>query len=157
MKIGILSDTHNNIDKISKAINFFNLQQVEIVLHAGDFSSPTSAKYFSNLNSSFISIFGNNDFQEYDLTKTISVFGIISRPPYTFVLDNKSFLLTHYLYYTSNNNVDFIIHGHTHKPQIKKLKNTIYINPGECCGIRYGRSTVALLNTQTNNAEIFDI
>ena len=65
MKIGILSDTHNNIDKIFKAVEFFNLRQVEFVLHAGDFSFPESAKQFSKLKMPFLAIFGNNDFDYY--------------------------------------------------------------------------------------------
>ena len=156
MIVGIVSDTHNNTDKIIKAVNFFNLRQAEVVLHAGDFSSVNSAKYFENLKCSFISVFGNNDFQEYDLIRTISTFGIISHSPYKFTLDNKNFLLTHYPV-TSCNNTDYIIYGHTHSPKIQKTSNTTFINPGECCGRRYGRSTVALLDTTKNTAEIFDI
>ena len=68
MKIGILSDTHNNIDKINKAVEFFNLRQVEFVLHAGDFSFPESARYFSKLKVPFLAIFGNNDFDYYGLS-----------------------------------------------------------------------------------------
>ena len=156
MIIGIISDTHNNTDKIIKAIDFFNLRQAEIVLHAGDFSMPNSAKHFSKLKGSFISVFGNNDFQEYDLTRIINTFGIISPPPYNFVIDNKSFTLTHYLYGNYQNS-DYVIYGHTHKPTIQKIKNCIYINPGECCARRYGRSTIALLDTQTAKAQIFDL
>ena len=156
MIIGIISDTHNNTDKIIKSVEFFNLRQAEIVLHAGDFSTPDSAKHFSKLSGSFISVFGNNDFQEYDLTKVIDSFGIISHSPYNFVIDNKTFILTHYLYGNYQNS-DYVIYGHTHKPKIQKVKNCTYINPGECCARRYGRSTVALLDTQTEKAQIFDI
>lgn len=156
MIIGIVSDTHNNTDKVLKAVDFFNLRQAEIVLHAGDFSTPSCAKLFSKLNGSFISVFGNNDFQEYDLNKTINVFGIISHPPYKFTIENKSFMLTHYLY-NNYDNIDYIVYGHTHKANIKKFKNSFYINPGECCGRRYGRSTVALLDTTKNNIQIYDI
>ncbi len=156
MIIGILSDTHNNTDKIIRAVDFFNLRQAEIVLHAGDFSMPSSAKYFSKLKGSFISVFGNNDFQEHDLSRIINNFGIISHAPYNFVIDNKIFTLTHYLY-GNYNNTDYVIYGHTHKPRIQKINNCTYINPGECCARRYGRSTVALLDTNTENAQIFDI
>jgi len=156
MKIGILSDTHNNIDKICKAINFFNLQQVEFVLHAGDFSFPESAKHFSKLKVPFLAIFGNNDFDSYGLTKTIESFGSIYDAPYEFVLDNKSFLLTHHLY-TPTKKYDYIIYGHTHRPSILKTSYGLQINPGETTGRRYGRSTVATLDTTTNHAEIFDL
>ncbi len=156
MNIGILSDTHNNTDRILKAIEFFNLRCAEFVLHAGDFSYPKSAKYFEKLKCPFLAVFGNNDFDIYEFKKIIEPFGNIYEPPYEFVLDNKTFLLTHSLY-TPNKKYDYIICGHTHRPAILKTCNGMIINPGETAGRRYGRSTVALLDTETNRAEIFDL
>ena len=156
MKIGILSDTHNNIDKITKAIDFFNLRQVNFVLHAGDFSFVSSAKLFSNLGIPFIAVFGNNDFEVYDLKKTIQLFGQIYNPPYIFELSNKTFVLTHRICNISQP-FDYMIYGHTHKPHIEETNTGIFINPGEVSGRRYGRSTVAILETDTNHIEIFDL
>ena len=156
MKIGILSDTHNNRDKICKSIDFFNLRQTEFVLHAGDFSYPVSAQYFFKLKCPFIAVFGNNDFDTYGLKKAIESFGNIYNAPYEFVLDKKTFLLTHHLY-TQTRKFDYVIYGHTHKPSIIKTSDTILINPGETSGRRYGRSTIAILDTEKNCAEIFDL
>ncbi len=156
MKIGILSDTHNNTDKILKAIAFFNLRQTEFVLHAGDFSYPSSAQHFFKLKCPFIAVFGNNDFDVYGLKKAIEPFGNVYDAPYEFVLDGKTFLLTHHLY-TQTKKFDYVIYGHTHKPSIIKTDNIIMINPGETAGRRYARSTVAMLDTKKNRAEIFDL
>lgn len=156
MKIGILSDTHNNTDKIIKAVNFFNLRHVDFVLHAGDFSFVSSAKHFENLKAPFIAVFGNNDFETYDLAKTINKFGQIYDSPYTFVLAEKTFVLSHRIF-NIEKPFDFMIYGHTHKPHIEKLSGKLFINPGEVSGRRYGRSTVAILETETGNAEIFDL
>jgi len=35
MKIGIISDTHDNLPQIKKAVEIFNREKVELVLHAG--------------------------------------------------------------------------------------------------------------------------
>ncbi|MBQ3834578.1 MAG: metallophosphoesterase [Elusimicrobia bacterium] len=156
MRIGILSDTHNNTGKILKAIEFFNLRQAEFVLHAGDFSYPEVAKYFEMLQCPFMAVFGNNDFDVYEFQKIIGKFGSIYEPPYEFVLDGKNFLMTHHLY-TPFKKYDYIICGHTHRPSILKTSNGLIINPGEVAGRRYGRSTVATLDTEKNHAEIFDL
>ncbi|HCL90984.1 MAG TPA: YfcE family phosphodiesterase, partial [Candidatus Atribacteria bacterium] len=50
MKIGIISDTHDNLPKIKKAVGIFNREKVELVLHAGDFVSPFTFLEFKNLN-----------------------------------------------------------------------------------------------------------
>lgn len=42
MKIGIISDTHDQVEKIKKAISIFNKEKVFLVYHLGDFCSPFS-------------------------------------------------------------------------------------------------------------------
>jgi len=37
MIIGIISDTHDNLPEIEKAVKLFNQKKVGFVLHAGDF------------------------------------------------------------------------------------------------------------------------
>ncbi|MGB5089822.1 MAG: metallophosphoesterase family protein [Nitrososphaeraceae archaeon] len=59
MKIGIISDTHDNIENIQKAVKEFNNRQVEIVLHAGDFVSPIAVESFAGIK--LVGILGNND------------------------------------------------------------------------------------------------
>lgn len=43
MKIGILSDSHDNMPKLARAVELFNEEKVELVLHAGDLVSPITA------------------------------------------------------------------------------------------------------------------
>ena len=44
MKLGIISDTHDNVPMITKAVEFFNNANVDAVMHAGDYVSPFSLK-----------------------------------------------------------------------------------------------------------------
>ena len=41
-KIGIMSDTHDRLDAVEKAIDLFNREKVEHVLHASDLSRRSS-------------------------------------------------------------------------------------------------------------------
>ena len=59
MKIGIISDTHDNIDNILKSVREFNNRQVDLVLHAGDFVSPIAVESFAGIK--LVGILGNND------------------------------------------------------------------------------------------------
>ena len=49
MKIGLISDTHDNIDNILKAVREFNNREVDIVLHSGDFVSPIAVESFAGI------------------------------------------------------------------------------------------------------------
>ena len=63
MKIGILSDTHDDIDNTNKAIDIFQENDVKAVIHAGDIISPPVIREFYRLTQNgvkFFGIFGNN-------------------------------------------------------------------------------------------------
>ncbi|MCF6150035.1 MAG: metallophosphoesterase [Candidatus Kuenenia sp.] len=157
MKIGIIADTHDNIITIKKTVRFFNNQDLEYVIHAGDYVAPFSLKELMNLKARFIGVFGNNDGERKGL---MGVCKDIHIPPYTIVIDGKTILVTHTLENLFTNvdkeDVDIIISAHTHIPEIKQGK-PFYINPGECCGWLSGKSTVALMDLKTLHAEIIDL
>lgn len=51
-------------------------------------------------------------------------------------------------------NFDIVIYGHTHEVDIRKINNTLIINPGEACGWLYGKATVVLLNLDDLKPEL---
>jgi putative phosphoesterase len=157
MLIGILSDTHDDFLCIKKATEFFNLRKAELVLHCGDIFSPSAAKEFSRLNCGFRAVFGNNDFERAALENVVSVFGCISDGPCEFNLDGKTFAMSHRPFMPYKKKYDYVLCGHTHKPEIKNINGTLFLNPGEACGRRFGRQTAALTDTLTQLSEIFDL
>jgi uncharacterized protein len=160
VKIGILADTHDNIIKSQKAVELFNNQKIPMIIHAGDIVSPFTAKIFSRLEGDFIAVFGNNDGDKKALKNVISSFGKIKKPPFTIKISGLNFCIMHdhtLLNSLSKKPVaDFIIYGHLHEPKIHKDKCLI-INPGECCGYLTGKSTIAILDTETLHVDIQEI
>lgn len=59
--IGIMSDSHDNIDAIRKAVKLFNTKEVDLTIHAGDLISPFTVIEFQKLDSELIAVYGNND------------------------------------------------------------------------------------------------
>ena len=59
MKIGLISDTHDNIGNILNAVKQFNDRNIDVVLNAGDFVSPLSVESFNGIK--LIGVLGNND------------------------------------------------------------------------------------------------
>lgn len=161
MLIGVISDTHNDVGSVNKAINFFNLRNTDLVLHCGDIFSPSVAKEFSKLNCGFKAVFGNNDIEEAALENIISDFGMISRAPFEFKVSGKRFIMQHRSFnpdiLAKADNYDYMFFGHLHKVKIEKIGQTTILNPGEACGWRYGRKTIALLDLILDHIEIFDL
>ena len=61
MRIGIMSDTHDNLPLIRRAVDRMNEEEVDLVLHAGDFVSPFVIPALSDLEAPLIGVWGNND------------------------------------------------------------------------------------------------
>lgn len=161
MLIGIISDTHDNLINIRKAVNKLNELNVEIVLHAGDFVSPFTIKEYQNLKSRMVTVFGNNDGDKNLLTqKLIQINAIVNNYFAVLDLDGLKIFLTHGDDIKAIDNIiktnlfDLVIKGHTHKKEIKKNEKTLIINPGEVCGYLSGESTIAIFNTISKKADI---
>jgi hypothetical protein len=159
MKIGIMSDTHDNIDNITKAVNLFNKRAVDKVIHAGDFTSPFSLKPIDSLNAEFIAIFGNNDGDLLQLRERSN--GRINKQPHTININGKNIIILHEHFLidalADSGHYDIIIYGHTHKAVNEKRGSTLVINPGETGSWLYGKATVAILDLDLMSAEIITL
>ena len=161
MKIGVISDTHDNITNIKKAVNLFSSLEIELLLHLGDFVAPFTAKYFSELKSRFIGVFGNNDGEKFGLKKAYSSMGELYFPPFELKVSDKSFLLLHDPVtldaYIKSQQYDYILYGHLHKTDKRIVGNTRILNPGEACGFVSGSSSIGYIDTEKGITEIIDL
>lgn len=161
MKLGVMSDSHENMQMIANAVNFFNKQGVDIVIHAGDIVSPITVNEFKNLKSRLIAIYGNNDGEKDLLRERFSGLGHEIHPaPYEFTFAHRKILLFHEPHFLKElfrcDSYDIIIYGHTHLVDIQKDKALI-LNPGECGGWLYGKPTVALIETIDLSCQIINL
>lgn len=157
MKIGILSDTHDNLIKLEKAVRFFNKKRVDFVLHAGDFVAPFTIFRLKGLNCDWKGVFGNNDGEKKGLSEVSEA--RIQEGPLPLNLFGHRILLIHDITKCDifKYPEEIIIFGHTHKPEIKKEEQKLLINPGECGGWLTKSSTVAILDLDSLQAKIFKI
>ncbi|MFA5779712.1 MAG: metallophosphoesterase [Elusimicrobiota bacterium] len=160
MLIGIMSDSHDNMNAIRKAVDFFNGKNVEIVLHAGDIVSPFTAQEFEKLKMKFAGVFGNNDGDKPYLLERFKNIGEIKQDFFELALGGKKVVVMHQPKFIDQlkicKNYDIVIYGHTHEIDIRK-DSALVINPGECGGWLTGRSTIAILNTINLTPEIIDL
>jgi putative phosphoesterase len=153
-----MSDSHDNLDVVRKAVRLFSDMNCELVVHAGDFIAPFAARELSSLDCSVRAVFGNCDGEKRGLEKVFASFGEIKREPFVFEHGRRKFLLTHTHFaneaHLRSGKYEVIIYGHTHKPELKKVRGSLLINPGETGGWLTGKSTIALLDPETLDAEI---
>lgn len=156
MLIGVISDTHDNLDTTKKAVELFNSRGIEYMMHAGDITSPFTLNLFKELKCKYMGVFGNNDGDKLLLQARSE--GSIKNAPLELTLSNKKIVVIHEHHLVDalaeSGQFDLVIYGHIHEPVIKHIKNTLLLNPGEACGWLYGKPSVALVNLNEMKAEI---
>lgn len=147
MKIGLISDTHGDLEAWIRAIDIFTKEGVETILHAGDVLyhgvfNPMKPVYdplelADRLNNSPIPLIFARGNCDSDVDAVAIEYPIQS--PFAFaIIEDKRFIVIHGDKYTEDEllelgkryDLDFIIRGHTHNYNIIKNNKTVAINPG---------------------------
>ncbi|MBU2567328.1 MAG: metallophosphoesterase [Elusimicrobia bacterium] len=161
MKIGIMSDTHENMPMIAKAVSVFNREKVDLIFHAGDIISPITGREFKELKSKLVAVFGNNDGEKRFLREKFSQIGELHEPPYKAEVNGFSVLLMHQPdsleKFASSGKYDIIIYGHTHRVDVRTVGETLIINPGEAGGWLDGKSTIGILELPSKKFMLIDL
>ena len=165
MLIGCISDSHDNLPQIERAVRILNEQKVELVLHAGDYIAGFVIPKFKQLNCQLIGVFGNNDGDHELLKRRFSEttnctihdrFTQVTIAGYRIALlhGHETELLGAII---DSDYFDAVIHGHTHSKGIEQKGKTLTVNPGELCGYLTGKPTIAILDTAKGQARIIEL
>ena len=155
MQIGIVSDTHNNLKNINKIISLFNKEILSMVIHTGDISNARSFEEFSKLNARLIGVYGNNDRDEEGLDEIATRYDFkFQEPPKLLKLFNKNIAIFHEPdliddFLVDNQNIDIVLHGHTHRYRSEIKNEILFFNPGESAGTLQGNNAIGILNLET--------
>jgi putative phosphoesterase len=159
MLIGILSDTHDDMSAIRKAVDIFNARGVAHVIHAGDLTSPFTFEVLNELNCRMSGVFGNNDGDRLLLTQKSE--GNLSPQPLLMTLGGKKIVVVHEPdlvdALADSKHFDLIVYGHTHRSEVRRVKRTLVINPGKAAALHKGDSTLAVFDTEMMEPEIIRI
>jgi hypothetical protein len=160
MRIGVLSDTHDNLANIRKAVEVFSKNGVEAVLHGGDFCSPFTLAVFKPLAEAGVkmyAVFGNNDGDKVLLTRRGEGTWTFADGARVLELAGKRIVLMHYPDLAEDlfrlGTYDLVVHGHDHRARVEGGARKL-LNPGTCSGYLAERATVALVDTADMSAEL---
>ena len=163
MIIGLISDTHDRVPLIERAVERLKEERVKLVLHAGDYISLFTAKPFAELGVPMIGVFGNNCAETEELKKIYAGVGADLRDYFAEVEEGElRIALTHghiksEMDRAMGGGYDVVVRGHSHRASVRKEKDMLVINPGEVCGYVSGRSTIAFLDTEKRFAWISEL
>ena len=161
MRIGICSDSHDHVENINKAVSYFKSQNVERLIHAGDYCSPFTIPLFDGLP--LHGIFGNNDGDTFLLMKKFDEIGATLHGDFfSFNEDGLKFAVYHGTYEEITRSLeksgmfDVVISGHTHETSVETIGETISINPGSINGFDED-AMLAIFDTETQEVKFKEI
>jgi len=161
MKIGVMSDTHDNLGMVRAALAEFDKAGAEHILHAGDICSPFVFNEFEPYKMRLEAVFGNNDGDWLLLSDKVRDMGRIQKGPITLELGGRRIALMHEPVFldalAESGRLDLVVYGHLHGREKRKAGGALIVNPGECSGYLTGNPTVMVCDLDKLEAETIEL
>jgi putative phosphoesterase len=159
MRIGILSDTHDQLARTSSAVETLVAQGAEVLIHCGDITSPEIVEVCSARPCYYV--LGNNDDDVPGLRRAINATDGICLNWYGEITLAEKRLAVVHGHLTSDlrrvlaQNPDYLLYGHSHHASDDRRGGTRWINPGALH--RAAQYTVAVLDLATDELHMVSI
>ncbi len=158
MRIGVISDTHNQLGNVARIVDLLNRAGVDRVVHTGDITQPKTLEVLARLAAPLFGVYGNNDLERPELESTAARHGMsFVDPPLALDWAGRRVLVVHDpLDLSSLSGVEpgVILHGHTHRLTIERAPGRLVFNPGECAGHMPGRNAIGVVSLDSLETEI---
>jgi putative phosphoesterase len=160
MKLAIISDTHDNVPNLEKALAWMKENNIEQIIHCGDLCAPSvlANVLVPNFFGQIHMIFGN--VEDRGLLPQVA-----AKFPQVIHYDNrgevelgaKKIAFVHFpekgRELARSGRYDLVFYGHNHKPWEEKIGNTRLVNPGTLAGL-FAKATFAVYNTENDQVEL---
>ena len=135
MRIGIISDTHGQVEQTRTAVRMFESLDVQRVLHCGDIGSAEVVALFAPWPTDFV--FGNTDADQKPLRAAIERAGKTCHGEFGDVtIEGVRIALVHsheprrFSASIGSGRYQVVCYGHTHVASIERRGDVLVINPG---------------------------
>lgn len=146
-RIGIVSDTHNNLVNVRDIVALFNAAGVSRVVHTGDITRAKTLDVLAGLEMPLYGVFGNNDVERDALNAAADRHGfVLAEPPLHLDWDGRRIVVVHDPRDFRLSGENLALHGHTHMYRCEWEADTLVFNPGECAGHMRGYNAVGVVD-----------
>ncbi|WP_051308924.1 YfcE family phosphodiesterase [Desulfogranum japonicum] len=159
MIIAILSDSHDAIVHVHRAVSHANRAGAEILIHCGDLVSPFMLNQLDKFTGHVHLIYGNNVGDQHLISTRcekqkdqFTHHGILG----SVEVDGKRVGFHHYpelaLPLAQSGRFDYVCCGHNHICRVQKIGKCLLINPGDLLGKEVAPGFI-LLDTKTSTIQ----
>ncbi len=138
-KVGIISDTHDNVEAIQRAMRVFKREGVDFIIHCGDVVAPKTVEFFRGISVKFV--LGNCDGDVENLEKKIKdIGGEFLGDMGKIGVDGKTIMVFHghdpvIMRILKDKKPDYLLTGHTHIASDVMEGGVRILNPGGHYGL----------------------
>ena len=141
MKIAVMSDSHDHLENVDRAVELAGAKSADMLLHCGDICSPFVMDRLAPFDGPVHVVFGNNDGDHLTIGRIAERFPNITVHHHTGIIETDKGLVafTHYPEHgkglAATGNYAAVFSGHTHIRMKEIVNNTPHVNPGEIMGL----------------------
>lgn len=163
MKVGILSDTHNDGLATQRGLQVLRLRGVRTLFHCGDLTTADMVQHFVGFEVYFVR--GNMDRHHVQVLRA----AVATQPGAHWLgkgdevaLDGKRIAITHgdredVLEGLLFAGPDYLFSGHTHRRHDERIGPTRAINPGALGGMQHETRSLGILDLATDQLEVIEL
>jgi putative phosphoesterase len=141
MKIAVVSDTHDHLENLERAVRRMRERDPALLLHCGDLSAPFVIERLAAFGGPVHVVFGNNEGDQFTIATVAGSFpnvtlhgvvGFVTTP-------DGEIAFTHRPEFArglaSTDRYRAVFYGHTHRRKTETIGATWLVNPGELMGL----------------------
>lgn len=162
MRVGIISDIHDHIERLNAALR--QIQDVEELICCGDLCSPFIVdRLAEGFRGPIHIVFGNNDGDLWRIAEkanaypNVKLYGEFAE----LQLGGKRIAVNHFpeigRAIAASGAYDVVCYGHNHQYEETWEGSTLKLNPGEIMGELTGVCTFAVYDTDTNSVTRYEV
>lgn len=158
MRIGIISDTHDDRQALDQALGILKAEGIELLLHCGDLCTPGTMDPLAEFDTWVAR--GNMDrHPELGATARRTIGSGRFADTHRLTLEGLSAILLHghrqeeLRSIISAGTYVYVFHGHTHRPRDQRVGPTRIINPGALGGMRWQRRSFCIFDPTADEVD----
>ncbi len=141
MKVAVISDSHDHLENIEKAIAAINKLGAGALIHCGDLVSPFVVDRLAAFGGPVHIVFGNNEGDRFTIGRVARKFTNVTLHGEVGFLDSGAgeIAFTHRPEFArglaSTASYAVVFYGHTHRMKVERVGPTWLVNPGDLMGL----------------------
>lgn len=163
MKLGVFSDTHDDLDNMRTVLQAYRAEGIEQLIHCGDMVSAATASQLEGFQVVYVD--GNMDQASEEIYRTLRELNPknVSLPTYEGQFNGVSIAVTHgddeneLQRLIQDGSFDYVFHGHTHRRRGERVGSTRVFNPGALGGLKFESWSYSIVDLASGEIEVREL